>query len=76
MTVKKPKTAKVPKLNKIPSRFFSLKAWKVPTTAKTVTSPKITINKFIKDTPFDIRKVNVAIAYSSSIVIVIIYFVE
>lgn len=56
MTVKKPKTAKVPKLNKIPSRFFSLKAWKVPTTANTVTSPKITINKFIKDAPFDTKK--------------------
>lgn len=56
MTVKKPKTAKVPKLNRTPSTFFSLKAWKVPTTAKSVTNAKITINKFMKDTPFDIRK--------------------
>lgn len=53
ITVNQPNTAALAKLKIMLKTFFSLIAWKVPTTDKIATKPKITINKFMNSTPFD-----------------------
>ncbi len=76
MTTNHPKIAAAPRLKTIPRRFFSLIAWNVPTTAKIATKPKITINKFIKKTLLSTSENECRKQYSSSIVNLIIPFVE